>query len=152
MISQKLLHVVTVHAENIANRWIKDVRANLDTIAFKKIPEDKLREAALDVYADIARWIRDPKADTTWVEELYTRRGANQHKVGIRLAEAVRAWILMKHQLWNFLKEEGLFNSATDLYQGLELLQDLGNFFDKLVFFMVLGYEREASVEVWKRP
>ena len=39
MISQKLLHIVTVHAEDIANRWMKDVRTNLDTIAYKHIPE-----------------------------------------------------------------------------------------------------------------
>jgi hypothetical protein len=152
MISQKLLHVVTVHADDIAERWIKDVRSNLDTIAFKNVPHDKLKEAALDVYADIARWIKDPHADTGWIEHHYTKRGANQHKQGYRLSEAVRAWILIKHHLWNFLKEEGLFNSAPDLYQALELLQDLGNFFDRLIYYMVLGYEREASVEVWKRP
>ena len=152
MISQKLLHIVTVHAEDIANRWMKEVRTNLDTIAYKDIPEHKLREAALDVYGDIARWIKDPHANPSWVEERYTKRGANQHKLGFRLSETIWAWILMKHHLWEFLKEEGLFNSATELYQALELLQDLGNFMDRMVHFMVLGYEREASVEVWKRP
>lgn len=152
MISQKLLHLMTKHAEDMAARWSHDVKKNLDTINFKKLPEDKLREVALDVCNDMARWITDPKADSSWVEETYTKKGANQHKRGVHLSEAVKAWILMKHHLWNLMKDEGVFDTATSMYQGLELLQDISDFFDRMIYFIVLGYEREASIEVWKRP
>jgi hypothetical protein len=54
MISQKLLHILETHQEDIAGRWLKDVKQHLDTISYKKIPDDKLRESAVDLFAHMA--------------------------------------------------------------------------------------------------
>lgn len=152
MISQKLLYMVERHAENIADRWMKDIRQNLDTISYKKISDDKLRENAMDLFAHLSRWVKDPSEGTSWIEEIYTKRGRERQQAGFRVSEVVKAVIQAKHHLWNYVEEEGVFESATDLYLGLELLQNIGSFFDRVIYFLVLGFEREASVEAWKRP
>lgn len=152
MISQRLLHVLEMHNEEIAGRWIKDVHKDLDTISYKKIPKDKLREAAVDLYEQMARWLKNPAEGTAWLEEIYLKRGRERQQEGFHVAEVVHAIALSKQHLWNFMKEEGVFDSATEMYQGLEMLQNVGFFFDRVIYYLVLGFEREASVESWKRP
>lgn len=152
MISQKLLHILDAHQEEIAGRWMKDVRHDLDTISYKRIPEDKLRESAIDLFRHMSRLIKNRGEEASWLEEFYVKRGGERQKAGFRLSEVVKSVTLAKHHFWNFVQEEGLFDSATDLFQGLELLDEMGAFFDRLVYYLVLGYEREASIEDWKKP
>ena len=151
MILQKMLHLMTKHSDEMAQAWIHDVRQNLDTLAFKNLSDEKIRQAVLDVFTDTARWLKDPGGDIGWVEETYTKTGTNFQKTGFPISEAVKAWILIKHHMWSFVQQEGVFDSATDMYQALELLRDIGNFFDHVIYHLVHGYEREASVEAWKK-
>lgn len=152
MISQKLLHILDAHHEEIAKRWMKDVRQDLDTISYKKVTDEKLREAAHDLFRHMSRLIKNRGEEVSWLEEFYVKRGAERHKSGFRLSEVVRSMTLAKHHFWNFVQEEGIFDSATDLFQGLELLDEMSLFFDRVVYYLVLGYEREATVEAWKKP
>jgi hypothetical protein len=151
MISQMLLHIVYKHSEDIANRWMKDVQHNLDTISYMKISEDKLRDAIHDLLAHLGKWIENPGEDLPRLEEYYIKRGGERQREGFSAAEVVKAVNLAKQHLWGVVKHEGVFDSGPTMYQGLELLQDIGKFFDHVVYFIVVGFEREARVEAWKK-
>jgi hypothetical protein len=61
----------------------------------------------------------------------------------------VWALVLTRDHLWHFLRQEAFADSIFELHAELELHQLLGQFFDRAIYFAVLGYEegRAASSE-----
>jgi hypothetical protein len=56
MISQKLVHLIETHAEDLTVRWLKDVRVHVDTPTYHTFPEEKLCQRACYVYAHLGGW------------------------------------------------------------------------------------------------
>lgn len=146
MISQRLVHLIEKHAEELSRRWLKDVQQHSDTFTYHHFPEDKLRERAFDVYSQLSRWIQN-EANRDQVEQIYMALGAERYREGFQLSEVVKALILTKRHLWFFILEQGLFDSATELYQILELYNSVILFFDRAVHFTVKGFEKEAGLQ-----
>ena len=55
------------------------------------------------------------------------------------------AWALMmsKRQLWAYIYRESGVDKAFELYSELEFLEMLDSFYDRAVFFALVGYEQE---------
>lgn len=150
MITQKLVRLIEMHADELATRWLRDVRQNQDTPTYHRFPENKLHERASNVYCHLGQWI-ETEADRHRVEELYTRLGSERYREGFPLSEVVKALILTKRHLWFFVLEQGFFDSALELYQILELYNRVVLFFDRAIHFTVVGFEREQIRKVSNR-
>jgi hypothetical protein len=53
--------------------------------------------------------------------------------------------VLTKENLWEFLKSEAVMDRAVEIMGELELLQMLEMFFDRAIYYAVLGYEEETA-------
>ena len=53
--------------------------------------------------------------------------------------------MLTKEHLLNYVKLSGLSDSALELYQELDLLRVVTQFFDRAIYYTVRGYEGEAG-------
>jgi len=145
MISQKLVQLIETHADELSRRWMKDVRQHRDTFTYHHFPEEKLLERAFEVYSQLSRWIKDDSQHDE-VEHIYTKLGIERYREGFRLSEVVKALILTEHHLWLFILEQGLLDSATELYQVLDLYNHIILFFNRAIHFTVKGFESEAGL------
>jgi hypothetical protein len=143
MISQKLVHLIESHAEELAERWLKDVLVHTDTPTYRTLPEEKLRQRACYVYAHLGRWVgREDHREE--VEQDYRELGAERFAEGFRLSEVIAALMLTKKQLWGYVLDQGFFDSAVQLYQTLELYNNVVLYFDRAAVFTSRGYEDAA--------
>jgi hypothetical protein len=150
MISQNLVRLIETHAEHLTERWLKEVRVHTDTPAYRTFPEDKLRQRAFEVYAHLGRWVGHEEHREE-VERGYTALGAQRFQEGFPLSEVLAALLLTKKQLWLFVLEQGFFDSTVQLFQTLELYNNVVTYFDRAVLYAARGYEEAAQMRL-KRP
>ena len=144
MISQALVHLIETHADELTRRWMKIVRVHPDTQTYRTFSDDKLCQRAFEVYSRLGRWVGS-EAHHAEVEESYTALGAERFREGFRLSEVIAALWLTKRELWGFVLERGLLDSAVQLYQTLELYNSVVAYFDRAAFYTARGYEEAAQ-------
>jgi hypothetical protein len=60
---------------------------------------------------------------------------------GIRLPQFVWALLLSRDHLWQFLRYQSFGDNIVALFGELELQRLLNQFFDRAIYYAVLGYE-----------
>lgn len=61
---------------------------------------------------------------------------------GFRLHQMVWALQLSREHLWQFLRHQSFADNVVALYGELELQRQLNQFFDRAIYYAVLGYEQ----------
>jgi len=77
---------------------------------------------------------------------VYTALGRERFREGLPLSEVIEALNLTKYQLWAYIRDYGLLDSALQLYQALELYNSVVLFFDRAAYHITVGYERASSL------
>jgi hypothetical protein len=56
----------------------------------------------------------------------------------------VWALIISRNHLWHFLQREWLVDNILEVFGELEVQQMLNQFFDRAIYYSILGYEEEV--------
>jgi hypothetical protein len=59
----------------------------------------------------------------------------------------VLAFMLVKRNLWQFVQEKQFFENTYEFTQALELNNKVVLFFDRVIYFVTMGYEEELRKE-----
>lgn len=140
ILSTKLVAIIERNADQLSRRWIELVRRDEATPTYHEYDEDKLYRRVYSVYSQLGRWL---SAESTGEEvaRLYTELGRQRHKEGFRLSEVLQALILTRRVLWSKIQMDGLFETALDLNQVLDLRSRTIRFFDRAMVCTAQGYE-----------
>jgi hypothetical protein len=110
---------------------------------FARLPESELTEVCRRVLRNLGNWlVSGSESDIAWIFE---RIGAERHRGGIPLSEAIRVVQLLKDATISFIQDEGPVENSVELYAEEELENQLGRFFDLLVFHLARGYENPSG-------
>ncbi len=142
-IFQKIVDLIERNASELTNNWLADVRRELSLPTYHRFDNLELYNRAYRVYSQLGRWI----SRETTKEEIardYMALGAERRKEGFALSEVIQALILIRRNLWKKILEEGLLDTTLDLYQAIELNNRVMRFFDRAIYYTVVGYEKEG--------
>jgi hypothetical protein len=143
MISARLVHRIEDHWEQVSARFFRLMRSSQDMPHFNRLPESELTEVCRRVLRNLGNWlVSGSESDIAW---LFERIGAERHRSGFPLSEAIRVVQLLKDATISFIQDEGPVDNAVQLYAEEELENQLGRFFDLLVFHLARGYESTAT-------
>ena len=140
--SQRLVELIENSADELTQRFIREIRVSEDTPQYHTYDEDELYRRAYNVYSQLGKWIsrETTKAD---IAKHYMALGAQRRKEGFQLSEVVEALAMTRRFLWRKVLSEGLLDTVLDLTQALKLNHRVVLFFDRAIYYTVLGYERE---------
>lgn len=139
MLGLRLVHLIESHSESLSRQLSRQIRNSERTSDFRNIPDSELHLAAAEIYRHLGDWLlRKTESDIArLVKPMAARRAAQ----GIRLHQYIWALILTRDHLWRFLRSETFDETVLQLHEELELHQMLRQFFDRAIYFAVLGYE-----------
>jgi hypothetical protein len=139
MLLPNLILAIESHAGSLATDFVDDLMSNPDVFTLRKVGREDLEQAAIGVYGRLSAWlaVKNPKE----IEELFTTRARAQRQANVPLREIVFAVILLKRHVWEFVKRNALVDSISDLYARDEAIILIAEFFDRLLFATVCGYE-----------
>ena len=135
----KLVRLIEAHSAELSRGLTEQIRTSDRTSDFKKIPADELRLAAAEVYKNLGEWLLQ-KTESD-IETQFRAVGARRAAEGVRLHQVVWALLLSRDHLWHFLRHRSFADNVVALYGELELQRLLNQFFDRAIYYAVLGYE-----------
>jgi hypothetical protein len=139
MVSRKLIKVIQNHSSDLARKWLQNVQKSSTTPTYHTFDEISLLERVHNVYANLEKWL---EKENSQVERYYTDLGAERLEEGFKLSEVLSALSITRRVLWDHVLTQGLLDSALDLYQALELNNQVVLFFDKAAYYVAVGYEK----------
>ena len=147
MISQKFVRLIADNAKEITNYWVKDISENITTPSYKEHDKDECFAYGMSILKELGDWI-DNKKRATEIKEIYLKIGKERAKQNIPLEEVVSANLILKRHIWLYVLSRGFLSNAFELYQVLEINNQVVYFFDRLVFYLVYGYELETTAKI----
>ena len=139
MISVRLVAMIEDHADQLTAGLVSDLQHHPRVSGYHRLAPLELHNRAYDVYAHLSKWIA--RGSESEIALNYTDLGRRRFHEGIPLSEVVFALTLTKNHLLEYVKSSGLSDSALDLYQELELIQVVSQFFDRAIYHAAQGYE-----------
>lgn len=140
-VSRKLIDLIEKNADELTGNWLSEVRKDSGLTTYHRFDNALLYDRAYRVYSQLGRWISFESTKEQIAAD-YTALGAERRKEGFALSEVIRAIILIRRTLWRKIMEEGLLDTAFDLYQAIELNHRVTLFFDRAIYYTVRGYEK----------
>ncbi len=145
MLGLKLVHLIEKHSQDIAQSLMVKLRTSERTPGYRTLREDELRTALVTLYAHLGDWLLT-KTESD-VERYFRDLGARRAKVGITASEVAWALMMSKSQLWSFVYRESGAEKALELYGELEFLETLDRFFDRAIYYALLGFEQHMHLQ-----
>jgi|SRR5579862_3838713 len=139
MLGIRLVRLIEAHSEALARGLTEQIRKSERTPEFRKIPARDLRLAATELYRNLGEWLLN-KTDAD-IARRFKAVAAQRVGQGIPLHEFVWALMLTRDHLWHFLRQEAFADNIVELHAELELHQLLSQFFDRAIYYAMIGYE-----------
>lgn len=139
MLAMKLVRLIEAHSEELSRGLAIRLSTSDRTSEYRKIPPEELRPAATDVYRNLGEWLlQKPEAE---IAARFRAVAAHRVAEGIPRHQYVWALMLSRDHLWQFLRLQCFLDTIFELHAQLELLQLLNQFFDRAIYYAVLGYD-----------
>jgi hypothetical protein len=154
MLASRLIRLIETHAQSLTRETMQDVMTNERTRSFHRVSKAELEPRVAALFENLGKWIGDPNEAA--VKKEYEYWGSARFHQEIPLNEILYCVILTKKHLRRFIREHGLIAFANDrvtpdelvpveLYGIQELNYMVGDFFDKALYYLTLGYENAAK-------
>lgn len=139
MLGLKLVRLIESHSAELAQGLTNRILESERTCDFCKIPPEELQLAAAAVYRNLGEWLlQKTEAD---IEKRFRAIAARRAAQRVGLHQFVWALIISRDHLWQFLQREAFVDTAMELFGKLELQLMLNQFFDRAVYYGILGYD-----------
>jgi hypothetical protein len=154
MLGARLLQLIQSHAGPLTRETLQDLTTNQRTPSFRRLRPAEVETRIALLFNNLAQWIGDPNDDA--VRREYEEMGRTRFREGVPVSELVYAIILTKKHLRRYIRENGLVEVAGDrvtpdellplaLHSIQELNYQVGEFFDRALFYLARGYEAESG-------
>jgi hypothetical protein len=139
LLTRRFIKMIETRADKVAKLWLKEVKKSRHTPTYHHFPEELLFERAMAVYERLGYWL-SPETMKEEIRHFYMNLGQRRFQEGFKLEEVIMALILLKRYLWLEVISEGFAQTNLELYQALELNNQVVLYFDRAVYYTATGY------------
>jgi hypothetical protein len=143
MLATRLVRIIEAHSDQLATSLTEKIRTSQRTLDYLKIAPEELQQQAHEIYSHLGEWIMS-KTESD-IELHYTQTGQHRAEQGIRYSDFVWALVITKENLFHYLRTQAVADRAIELLGELELLQLVEQFFDRALYYAMIGYERASK-------
>jgi hypothetical protein len=140
MVAIRLVRLIERHSDELASDLVDRLRHSSRTVSYLQLPKEDLHKDIVGLYRNLGDWLLN-KTETD-VEYRFTQLGARRAEQSIPIADFVWAIVITKENLWRFLQMQGGVDRIVELFGELELMQLIDQFFDRALYYAMLGYAR----------
>jgi hypothetical protein len=143
LLEDRLVEIIESRSDELAMRWYKEVKDSPYTPNIRLLTEEEALSVARNIYQKLSYWLIPGQESR--VKDVYVSFGASMFNKGFRMEEIVMILVLVKRHLWLHLLEEGLMTTNIDIYQALDLNNKVVLYFDRAIYFSLVGYRDEKA-------
>ena len=137
----KLIGHMKANAEGIAEAVNEKIRSSdrCSTLVQSVLPSEQKRDC-LQIYQDLSTWLEAQSEST--MEPHYIALGMRRATQRVPFSELYWAVCIAHEHLWEYMQEECLIEEPVEFWGGVMLLRSLTRFFERCVYFAMVGYEK----------
>jgi len=139
MLANNLVRMIEGHAEQITAEVINRLRDDPELPNLKKLPETELRSWAGHILKHLGDWLSE--SEEKQIASCYEGLGRLRFEEHVPLHESVRNCQRLKDTMVAYIRNQGIRQTTMEVYAEEELEHLLARFFDKMIYYMVRGYE-----------
>ncbi|NQU26651.1 MAG: NUDIX hydrolase [Candidatus Marinimicrobia bacterium] len=141
-----LFNTLSQGAQIITENWVAEVMQNPTTKSYASFEYDELYQRANKVISQFSAWMTDPQEHGQLIVEYYQGVGRKRRIEGFLLSEVLSAISLTrKHIFAHVLAQGGILDQEVGISTIMEFMSRVNLFFDKTVFYITRGYEKEIE-------
>lgn len=135
MLSNRLIVLISENTDKLGEQWARRVKKTEQMKEHHKLLEKELKKRNVRFFSNLAKWFEEG-ATHDKIKDYFNKIGGERYHEGIPLGEVHFGFIIAKSILWNLILSKGLFQSSQAIFQALEMITMIYNYFD-LGFFHV---------------
>ncbi len=147
LLTTRFTRLVENHAESLSLRWAQEVRTNPLTSSYSVFSKKELHDIVFSRFRRLGQWIEKREGLEKEIAQSFCEIGRMRATSGIRASEMVYSLMLEKDLVWNYIQDEGIITEGIDMNRALQFVSQLDYFYDKAVYFALVGYENAGVDE-----
>ncbi len=143
MIAQRLVQIVEADSADMALDLVNKILSDPHAEDYSdRVPHPELFKRIHETYRHLGDWLLDrTEAD---IERRYRAIGERRAQQGVTLSQVIWAILQTREYLWSYLAGKGLLSNGDELGRQVELVSLLDHFYNRAVYFALVGYEDEV--------
>ncbi len=143
----KLIRHMKANADRMSEALIHRIRnSERCSELLLKVPADEHKGYVLDIYRDLIDWLA-VDIDSV-IEYRYFDLGIQRQQQGVPFSHVFWAVCIARDYLWEYIQQEYLLEEPVEFWGDVKLLQSLNQFFDRALYFTLLGYQKAGTGEL----
>ncbi len=130
--------------EQIKEAFLEDTFHKREILSHYQLGKEMLQELSDSILSEFATKI-DRRTSVETIADRYVRLGIKCCEDGLSYSEMVRVFILLKRHIWLFFQESNFAGQPFDVRSIVALNNRTALFFDRAVYYFLVGYEQAAS-------
>jgi len=147
MISSKFVTLLRANVEKMGERWSDMVKKSEHMKTYQKFSDKELQKRNRQFFQNLVLWLEEG-ASHDKIKSYFAHIGRERYHEGIPLNEINYGIIIAKRVLWSTILSEGFFSNALAIYQAIEMLTMMYNFFDLGYFYIGKEYMEEMYTKI----
>jgi hypothetical protein len=144
MRAPKLVQVMKDKSDAMASELVVKIRASAKCRDLQvRVSESEQKQYAREIYQDLTEWLVN-KTDSVLAQR-YVALGRHRASQDVPVSNLFCAVTIAHESLWNYMQQECLHEDPVEFWGGVILLRSLSDFFDRVVYFALIGYEQGAK-------
>jgi hypothetical protein len=142
----KLVQHMKANAGRMSEGFVQKIRAtdNCKDLLLT-VPAEEQKRYALEIYCDLTNWLA---ADTdSFVQQHYVDLGVRRAQQGVPFTQLFWVVCIVREHLWEYIQQECLLEEPVEFWGGVHLLRSLNQFFDRALYFTLVGYQTTGQGE-----
>jgi len=141
MRAPKLVQLMKTKSAELSEALVHKIRASEKCgDLFSRVPESEHEQYALEIFQDLTQWLGDEKDSI--LEQRYVDLGTRRAVQGVPFCQLFWAMSIARESLWDYTQQECLLEEPVEFWGGVVLLRSLNSFFDRSLYFALVGYEK----------
>ncbi len=149
MVPKKLIDMIRNNSAKLGNEWAKNVTSSEHMKIYKRFSHEELSKRNKRFFENLAFWLEEGASHHD-ITLYFARVGKERYNEGIPLEEINFGIIIAKNLLRDHIISEGFFTNQIALYQTLEIITVVHNFFDFGFFYIGKEYMEEVETQLKK--
>ena len=145
ILAHKLMRMIETHAQPLAETLEEKILRSERCTGYRVSPEE-IKMLARSIYGHLGEWLLTRTEQD--IEYRYDIIGAQRAEQGISVSQLVWCIVLVKENLWDYLRENENLENTSQVFGELELTQMVDLFFDRAIYYAVRGHERVSEMRL----
>ncbi|MDP8305794.1 MAG: hypothetical protein RAO75_04675 [Candidatus Chlorobium antarcticum] len=137
----RFIRLIEGHAESLSLQWVEEIRSNPLTAGYAKLPKQQLHDIVFSRFRRLGGWMEKNEGVDREIAHEFIATGQERATSGIKVSEMVYSLMLERDLLWRHILDEGIVAEGIDLNRAIEFSGRLNYFYEKALYFAVVGYE-----------